>query len=47
MTIFNPADLMIPSKDIDLDKWAVIACDQFTSDAEYWESVKSTVGSAP
>ena len=30
-----------------MDKWAVIACDQFTSQPEYWERVEETVGDAP
>ncbi|MDE6676572.1 MAG: DUF1015 domain-containing protein, partial [Clostridia bacterium] len=29
------------------ETWAVIACDQFTSDRAYWERVKETVGSDP
>ena len=29
------------------EKWAVIACDQYTSEPEYWENVKKTVGNAP
>lgn len=29
------------------EKWAVIACDQFTSDRAYWERVRETVGSEP
>lgn len=32
---------------IDLYKWAVIACDQFTSQPEYWQKVREIVGSAP
>ena len=35
----------MPKKDI--EKWAVIACDQYTSDAQYWKKVESTVGEAP
>jgi uncharacterized protein (DUF1015 family) len=31
----------------DLSKWAVIACDQFTSEPEYWRSVEKIVGNAP
>ena len=31
----------------DLEKWAVIACDQFTSEPEYWRKVRETVGEAP
>ena len=26
------ADILIPRKDVDLTKWAVVACDQFTSE---------------
>lgn len=29
------------------EKWAVIACDQYTSEPEYWENVRKTVGNAP
>jgi hypothetical protein len=32
---------------VDLSKWAVIACDQFTQDASYWEAVAKTVGASP
>jgi hypothetical protein len=31
----------------DLTKWAVIACDQFTSQPEYWQEVEHLVGEAP
>ncbi len=37
----------MPGKDVDLHKWAVIACDQFTSEPEYWDRVEATVGEAP
>lgn len=37
----------LPVKDIDLTKWAVIACDQFTSQPEYWENVTHLVGDSP
>jgi len=49
-TVFGAADLALPSygpKDRAWEKWAVIACDQFTSEREYWEEVKSFVGDAP
>lgn len=42
---FYPADILLPKKDF--EKWAVIACDQFTSEPEYWEDVKRIVGDAP
>lgn len=37
----------LPQKGIDLTKWAVIACDQFTSQPEYWNEVEKIVGDAP
>lgn len=43
---FYPADILLP-KDADMVKWAVVACDQFTSQPEYWQAVEDTVGSAP
>ena len=44
--IFCPADILLP-KDADMTKWAVIACDQFTSDKAYWDRVRATAGDAP
>src|SRR5574344_1139396 len=43
---FYPADILLPKK-ADMNKWAVVACDQFTSEPEYWERVEKTVGEAP
>ncbi len=43
---FYPADILLP-KDADMTKWAVVACDQFTSQPEYWQAVEETVGNAP
>lgn len=40
-------EILLPRRDVDLHKWAVIACDQFTSEPEYWERVSDTVGDAP
>ena len=45
-TAFHSADILIP-KDCDMHKWSVIACDQYTSEPEYWDEVSATVGSAP
>lgn len=30
-----------------MHKWSVIACDQFTSDPDYWRRVEDTVGDSP
>ncbi len=40
-------DILLPSPEIDIGRWAVIACDQFTSQPDYWRKVRSYVGSAP
>ena len=39
--------LLLPRPGTDLSKWAVIACDQFTSEPEYWHDVERIVGDAP
>lgn len=48
-TIFSPADILLP-KFLDnpelMNKWAVIACDQFTSEPEYWEKCRELVGAS-
>lgn len=41
------SSVLIPASDIDLEKWSVIACDQYTSEPSYWEKVKEFVGHAP
>ena len=46
MNAFLPADILLPH-DADLQKWAVIACDQFTSDPAYWQRVRAVAGDAP
>jgi len=45
-TIFSPAEILLPKFTNDSDKmtkWAVIACDQFTSQPAYWEKCKNTI----
>lgn len=37
----------LPRQGVDLTKWAVIACDQYTSQPEYWEQVEDIVGDEP
>ena len=44
---FRPADILLPKKGTDMTKWAVVACDQFTSQPEYWQAVEDTVADAP
>ena len=43
---FGPADILLP-QNCDLTKWSVVACDQYTSQNDYWERVAQTVGDAP
>ena len=45
MNAFLPADILMPKTD-HLEKWAVIACDQFTSDAAYWDRVRKNAEGA-
>ena len=45
-TAFSPANILLPH-DCGLTKWAVVACDQYTSQPEYWQRVDEYVGDAP
>jgi hypothetical protein len=40
-------ELLLPGPGVDLSKWAVIACDQYTQDRSYWDSLDRTIGEAP
>lgn len=42
---FSPADILLPKADF--ENWAVIACDQYTSEPEYWQRVKNAAGDKP
>jgi uncharacterized protein (DUF1015 family) len=44
--VFTTADILLPH-DISLEAWSVIACDQFSSEPEYWERVSKIVGDKP
>ena len=43
---FRPADILLP-RDCEYCKWSVVACDQYTSQPDYWQRVEEYVGSAP
>ena len=32
--------ILLPRNDVDWSKYAVIACDQYTSNVEYWNTLK-------
>lgn len=38
-TAFKSADILLP-RNADMSKWAVVACDQYTSEPEYWADVE-------
>ena len=38
-----PADILLP-QNVDMSKWAVVSCDQFTSEPEYWQALADYVG---
>jgi hypothetical protein len=40
-------EILLPKPDSDPAKWAVIACDQYTSEPEYWARAAAFVGDAP
>ena len=40
-------NVMLPPAGTDFSKWAVVACDQYTSQPEYWERARAFVGDAP
>src|SRR5262245_16645008 len=40
-------EILLPAKGVDLARWAVVACDQYTSEPEYWKAADARVGAAP
>ena len=42
---FGPADILLPKDGF--AKWSVVACDQYTSQPDYWEELDRQVGDAP
>jgi len=39
--------ILLPRKGLDLTKWCVVACDQYTSQPQYWKDVKDFVKDEP
>lgn len=39
--------ILIPDDKVNMKKWAVIACDQYTSDTRYWAETEKFVGNVP
>ena len=46
-TCFAPAHILLPAERIPLEQWGCIACDQFTSDREYWQRAKEAADGSP
>ncbi len=46
MSIFNKANILLP-KSTDMTKWSVVACDQYTSEKEYWDRVRENTKNYP
>ncbi|HMA95876.1 MAG TPA: DUF1015 family protein, partial [Polyangiaceae bacterium] len=40
-------EILLPNSSVDLRTWAVVACDQYTSDQPYWTAVEAAVGAKP
>ena len=43
---FRPADILLPAGQ-DMEKWSVVACDQHTSEPDYWRETERMVGRNP
>ena len=46
MSIVKKANILLPN-DCDLTKWSVVACDQYTSQRDYWERVTEFTKDSP
>ena len=43
----RPAQILLPAAGVKPETWACIACDQYTSEPEYWEKAFAVAGDAP
>ncbi len=41
---FHIPEIMLPKAGTDYSRWAVVACDQYTSEPEYWKKRKPSWG---
>lgn len=44
---FKSANIFLPEKNINMNTWSVVACDQYTSEEEYWQEVENLVKDKP
>ena len=45
--VFKPFNVLLPNMSASLEKWAVVACDQYTSEKKYWEDLKEYIKDEP
>ena len=45
--VFSRAKILLPKDKSNMEKWSVVACDQYTSEPDYWEKAREIVGDAP
>ena len=43
----STGEILLPAHGLNYEKWAVVACDQFTAEPDYWHGVEAFVGDAP
>lgn len=46
-TAFSSADILIPCNSVNMEKWSVIACDQYTSEPQYWSETEKITKDSP
>lgn len=39
--------ILVPRKNVDMSKWSVVACDQYTSEHNYWSGISQDIGESP
>lgn len=47
MNLVKIPNILLPKKDVNFEKWSCIACDQFSSEPEYWAELAEFVGDSP
>ena len=47
MSVLRFGELLLPKRGTDMTKWAVVACDQYTSSPAYLDNVKEKKAGAP
>ncbi len=45
--VIHRSEILLPSRQTDYQKWAIVAVDQYTSQPEYWQQAEAIVGDAP